>query len=60
MNKVKCYQLFVDKLNLKFKHFIATIDTNLSDISETYISDLMGASRPWKTSFAASRYFRRS
>lgn len=45
-NKTNCRQIFVDKPDLKFKHFMATFDISLSDISNTRIPDLMGVSLP--------------
>jgi hypothetical protein len=45
-NKTDCHQIFVDKPDLKFKHFIATYDIPLSGVSKTRIPDLMGVSLP--------------
>ena len=45
-NKTNCHQIFVDKPDLKFKHFMATYDFSLPDISKTRIPDLMGVSLP--------------
>jgi hypothetical protein len=38
-NKNNCHQFFVDKLDLKFKHFMATYDISLPDISKTRIPE---------------------
>jgi len=43
-NKTNCHQIFVDKPDLKFTHFMATYDISLSYISKTCIPDLIGVS----------------